>query len=83
MIFTICLLSSGFFIISGSLDLMYGYYILYALTSATGHQYQGIKLLNRHYGETGGSLILHFRGNGIVYHCWINNVTSWFCSAGD
>lgn len=79
MIFTNFLQSSGSFIVSGSLE---GYYTLHAFTSATGHQYQGIKLLNRHYGETGGSLILHFRGNGIVYHCWINNVTSWFCSAG-
>lgn len=34
-------------------------------------------------GETGGCLILHFRGNGIVYRRWINTGASWFCSAGD
>lgn len=34
-------------------------------------------------GETGGCLILHFRGNGIVYRRWINTEASWFCSAGD
>lgn len=26
---------------------------------------------------------MHFRGNGIVYHRWINIATSCFCSAGD
>lgn len=34
-------------------------------------------------GETGGCLILHFRGNGIVYRRWINTEASGFCSAGD
>lgn len=34
-------------------------------------------------GETGGCLILRFRGNGIVYRRWINTEASWFCSARD
>lgn len=52
------------------------------LHARNSHRHWRIKLMKGRSGETGGGLILHFQGNGIVYHHWLNILTSWFCSAG-